>query len=154
MYGFCLKGEQIKLFMNEFLKGETFDGFLVKHMEVFSVTKFETDGNINPDYLKEGEKRRSCFWRELRPIAFGLIKGKVKPKIFKTVLALPLEKAEILSENAASMHLSVTFENNRIVFLTGTSQKSFSLDKDVDLAWEGYIKKIFKLHGFICETLE
>ncbi len=140
--------------MNEFLKGETFDGFLVKHMEVFSVAHFETDGKINPDFLKEGEKRTSCFWRELRPIAFGLIKGKIKPKVFRTVLALPEDKAEILCENAASMHITVTFENDRIGFLTGTSQKSFSLKKDADTAWEEYIKKFFKLHGFVCETLE
>ncbi|MCD8090794.1 MAG: DUF5721 family protein [Clostridiales bacterium] len=122
--------------MNKFLKGETFDGFLVKHMEVFSVAKFETDGKINPDYLKEGEVRTSCFWRELRPIAFELIKGKIKPKIFKTVLALTEEKAEILCENAASMHITVMFENDRITFLTGTTQKNFSLSKDADSDWD------------------
>ncbi|MCC8098220.1 MAG: DUF5721 family protein [Eubacterium sp.] len=140
--------------MNEFLKGETFDGFIVKHMEVFSVAKFETDGRINHDYLKEDEKRTNCFWKELRPLAFGLIKGKIKPKVFKTVLALTEDKAQILSENAASMHITVTYENDRIIFLTGTSQKNFSLNKDTDAAWEGYIKKFFKIHGFICETLE
>lgn len=153
MYGFYLSGAQVRKFMNDFLKGETFDDFVVRHMEVFSIAHFETDGRINPDFLPEGEKRGSCLWKELKEIAFFLIKGSVKPRIFKTVLALTPERAELLSPNAASMHITITFENDRIAFLTGTSQKTFSLDKETDRAWEDYIKKFFLKKGYECETL-
>lgn len=154
MLMFCLKGGQIKVFMNEFLKGNAFDFFGVKKMEVFSVAKFETDGKINPDFLPKGEERDYCLWSELKPYAFSLIKGRIKPRVFKTVLAFPEGSLEKIHENAASLHLTVAFENDRVVFLTGTAQKNFSLDKEVDNAWEGFVKKFFAKLGYECETLE
>lgn len=157
MYGFYIDGGQVRRFMKEFLKGHIFDDYRVISTDVFSIVKFHAEGNINPDFLKTGgeeEKRTYCLWGELKPYIFGLIKGSIKPRLFKTVLSLPPDKAEILHPNAASMHLSVSFENDRIIFISGTSQKNFRLSKDEDLAWEMYLKKFFIKNGFMCETLE
>ncbi len=152
MYAFCLKDGQIKTFMNDFLKGDIFDGYYVKGAEVFTLARFETDGKINKDCLDGEEERENCTWQELKPYMFGIVKGKIKPKTFKVILSLPTDKAEILSENAASMHITISFEQDRINFITGTSQKSFSLDKQTDNAWEDYIKRFFKKRGYSCET--
>lgn len=152
MYGFFLSGDHVRRFMNDFLKGKLFDDFTVRHMEIFSVAHFETDGRINPDFLPEGESRSYCLWRELKGAAFFLIKGSIKPRIFKTVLALSPEKTEELHKNAASMHITITFEKDRVVFLTGTSQKKFSLDKDTDRVWEEYVKEFFISSGYEPET--
>ncbi|MCD8239180.1 MAG: DUF5721 family protein [Clostridiales bacterium] len=154
MIKLCIKGSQIKTFMNEFLKGTAFDFYGVKHMEVFSAAKFETDGKINPDFLPEKQERDYCLWSELKPYAFALIKGKIKPKVFRTVLALPEDKLGLIHENAASLHLTISFENDSVTFLTGGSQKKFTLDKEVDRAWDGYIKKLLLKLGYDCEASE
>ncbi len=154
MFVFCLKNEQVKTFMSRLFSKGFMDGFTVIGVELFCVARFTTDGRINPDYLEEGEERSLCLWSELRPYIYSLIKGSKKPKYFKAVFALRPYQAEMLHENAASMHLTMSFENDVITFTAGTAQKTFSLSKEEDLAWENYLRKFFNKNGFICETPE
>lgn len=147
MYAFYIEGEDVKNFMNKLLRENTFDGYELRNVEIENIAKFEIDGSINRDYLNEDEDRSFCYWSEIKGYVFEIIKGNRLPKVFKVVLSLTADKVEILHPNGAAMFINIMFENDRVNFVTGTSQKNFSLDKGVDVAWEEYVHKFFKKLG-------
>lgn len=147
MYAFNIEDGDIKIFMNKLLTEDTFDSYEVRNIELETMVKYQIDGKINKDYLAENEERIYCKWGELRHSVYGLIKGSKKPKVFKLVFALTKERVEILHPNGSAMFINIMFENDRVGFITGSSQKEFTLEKSVDLAWEEYVKKYFKKLG-------
>ena len=148
MYAFSLEGEDIKKFMSCLLKEECFDIFRVHSCEIVTFCTFKIDGTPNKDFFEEDSAPdKKCPWSLLRPAVFGLIKGKKLPKVFKLVLAVPADKLPLLHDNLQEAFLNISYESGRISFTTGTMQREFSLDKQHDAAFEGYIKKLFKKLG-------
>ena len=144
MYIFSLDNEDIKKFMNLLLRGTAFDVFRVHSGEITTCCTFKIDGAVNKDFFEEAPTGGRCPWSTLRPVVFGMIKGKRLPKLFKLVLAVPEDKLPLLHENCKEAFLNINYENGKISFVTGTMQKEFSMDKAQDEAFENYIKKLFK----------
>ncbi len=137
-----------KSFMNKLLRESIFDDFEVRKIEVQTFTHFEISGIIDKNFYaveeQENIKRNFCIWSEIKPIVFNLIKGNKLPRFIKIIFSLDEEKMLQISENAAALFLNISFENNVIICTTGSSQKNFSLDKSVDIAWEEYICEFLK----------
>lgn len=149
MYAFSLDGEDIKKFMNCLLREDRFDIFKVHSCEITTFCTFKIDGTPNKDYFDEDTApEKKCPWSMLKPVVYGIIKGKRLPKIFKLVLAVPADKLPLLHSNLAEAFLNINYEAGRVLFTTGTMQKEFCLDKQHDAAFESYIKKLFKKMGF------
>ncbi len=148
MYAFSLDGDDIKKFMNCLLREESFDIFRVHSCEITTFCSFKIDGTPNKEFFDEGKAPdKKCPWSLLRPVVFGLIKGKKLPKVFKLVLAVPSDKLPLLHDNLEEAFLNISYEAGKILFTTGTLQKEFRLDKQHDAAYENYIKKLFKKLG-------
>lgn len=143
MYSFYIDGNDIKKFMNIFLKSEKFDKFEVRSCELTTLVSFDIDCKLNKDWLEEETERTYCKWRELKPYIFDLIKGKKKPKSMKFVMALSQKGAEKLHPNALACFINIVFDEDKISVVTGTAQKEFSLDKSLELLWGEKIKELF-----------
>ena len=146
MLVFSIEKDEIKNFMNKLLIEEAFDRLEVRIFEVETIVKYEIAGNINKDYILEGENRHFVKWKELKPYIRSIIKGDKKPKYMKMVFSLEENSVLNLCENAKAMFLNINYSNDEII-ATGTSQKIFSLTKMEDKIWEDAVLKFFYKNG-------
>ena len=147
MLVFSIEKDEIKNFMNKLLIEEAFDRLEVRIFEVETIVKYEITGNINKDYIFEGENRHFVKWKELKPYIRSIIKGDKKPKYMKMVFSLEESSVLSLCENAKAMFLNINYSNDEIIATTGTSQKTFSLTKMEDKIWEDAVLKFFYKNG-------
>lgn len=147
MLVFSIEKDEIKNFMNKLLIEEAFDRLEVRIFEVETIVKYEIAGNINKDYILEGENRHFVKWKELKPYIRSIIKGDKKPKYMKMVFSLEENSVLNLCENAKAMFLNINYSNDEIIATTGTSQKIFSLTKMEDKIWEDAVLKFFYKNG-------
>jgi hypothetical protein len=110
---------------------------------------FTIDCKLNKEFFDEEVKRNYCTWGEIRSQVFSLVKGKKKPKVFKIILSLSEMGTEKLHPNAKACFLNISFENDMVVFTTGTAQKEFDLSKAVDEAWDNVMRVFFKKLGVV-----
>ncbi len=155
----------IKPFMKHFLVGSTFDSFDLSEGSVTTFCTFSIDGT----YLKEfddsdgesGDADRIFIpWARVREHVFSLIRGRQTPLAFKFVFMLPkqavpgfLAKSGIgidVSE-VTGLFLNVSFRNRKLMLTTGTSLKTFTMDRTVDNAWDSYIQSFLKSRGIAAE---
>lgn len=144
MYSFYIDGEDIKKFMNIFLKENLFDKFEVRSCEVTTFVTFNIDCRVNKEWFEETHNGDYCLWKELRPYIYNIIKGKKKPKNMKFVMSLSPSALEKLHPNALACFLNIVFEEDKVSIVTGTAQKEFSLDKSLEIIWGEKIKDFFE----------
>jgi hypothetical protein len=157
MLAFEITGNALKNIMRQLLVGDAFDGFFVRGVEICALTKFEMSGILDKGFAaeegKEPPSRNFCLWSELKPYAYGLVKGSKKPRAMRIVLSLPDEQAKGMHENAAALFLNMSFDADKLTLTTVTSQKIFTMDKSMDHAWEEYVSNFFKSLGCAVSTL-
>ena len=143
MLVFKITESDVKAFMAQLLRDDTFYLFDVRGVEIAAMTKFQISGALDKDYI-EGEAEQEaglyCPWRLLQPTVRELIKGKKRPKSIKLTLSLPAERTSALHQNASAFFLNISYEHDEILCTTGASEKHFSMDKAVNAAWDDYIK--------------
>ena len=93
----------IKNFMAGILNGTMFDKFYLRDGEIQTFTEFHLGGYLNRPYFDSEEwealgERELCFWSEVKPFAFQLIKGHKLPVRFKLVFQLSVENTRWLLE--------------------------------------------------------
>lgn len=147
MYSFYIKDNETKKFMNLLLKESTFDRFECCACELTTLTQIKIDGRINKDFYEEKPNRYFCLWAELKPIVFFLVKGKKLPKHIKIVLMLSESACQRLHPNGKSCFLNITFKDGRLLFVTGTAQREFSPDRELDTIWDNTVKRLFAKLG-------
>lgn len=144
MYSFYIDGDDIKKFMNIFLKENKFDKFEVRSCELTTFVTFDIDCKLNKSWFDTVPERNYCEWKELKPHIFELIKGKKKPKSMKFVMALSTKAAEKIHPNAQACFINIVFEEDKVGVVTGTAQKEFTLDKSLELVWGERIREFFE----------
>lgn len=126
-----------KNFMTKLFKEEAFDSFAMVSLEIMSFASFEIK-----------QKQETVLWKELRPFAFQIIKSGTTPKFIKLVFSLTKEASEAIKADT-NFFLNIYYtsgEDGQLVATTGTSMKTFSLDKSGDHFWEDEVKKFFREH--------
>ena len=92
------KIKEINKFMHELLIAGTFDNFLLCDGEICTATAFTINGHINKNFFSENELNTMnddfSTWKNIRHIAFEIIKGDKVPSKMKLVLALSKTKYE------------------------------------------------------------
>ena len=88
----------------------------------------------------------------LREYCFSIIKGKQTPLDFKFILSLPEEGiASLISENSLDfrpadvqgLYLNFRYDGMNLTCITGTSFKSFSMDKSLEQTWDKSVQNFF-----------
>ncbi len=147
MYSFYIDGNDIKTFMNELIRGESFDRFQVRGCEITTFVTYSIDGRINRDWYEDDKDRYFCTWKELKPYIHNIIKGSKKPKSMKIVLALSEKAAAKIHPNGKACFINIVFEEEKVAVVTGTAQIEFTLNKELDEAWEERVKGFFEKLG-------
>ncbi len=137
--------EDIKKFMSDLLVGNEFDNFLVSEVSITTTNTFTIDGHINknffsPEELEERKDKELSFWSEIKPVCYELIKGKKTPWKFKIVFMKRIED----NEQIDGLFINVKFENNVLTCITGSSMKSFSMDKTFENEWDEQVESHLK----------
>lgn len=165
----ALELTNIKDFMNQFLRSELFDHFLLQEGTIVSAASYTIDGQLNKGYFtqEELEERgltdcRFLPFSMLRGNVFDLIKGKKTPSAFKFVLLLSPQN---LQRTLASIHssfseqditgvfLNIRYQNQLLTLTTGISYNVFSVDKSLDNEWDRLVRQFLKQHEISFEEL-
>lgn len=84
-------------------------------------------------------------WGQIRPLCYQIIKGRRLPVKFKIVLMTPPDKVEGFLKNHGlqfapsdvnALFMNIHYEAGKLVCVTGTSLKTFSMDRSLELAWD------------------
>jgi len=151
-----LKILEMNRFMGKLLKGENFDGFLLKEGFLRTNMEYRFQGQLFAEYFDTSEQEkldeRYVYWGELRPTLFELIKGKRTPLAFSfTLLLSKNDTIQLLSrrqvnvgEDSPSLFLQIRFDHGLGHIVTGTARNTFTLDKSMEEAWDLEVKQILK----------
>ena len=151
-----LKILEMNRFMGKLLKGENFDGFLLKEGFLRTSMEYRFQGRVFPEYFDTEEQEKHTedytYWGELKPFVFELVKGKRTPLAFAFTLLLSKNATtELLGrrsvnvgEDSPSLFLQIRFEHGAGRIITGTARNTFTLDKSLDEAWDTEVKQLLK----------
>ena len=151
-----LKILEMNRFMGKLLKGENFDGLLLKEGFLRTSMEYRFQGRVFPEYFDTEEQEKHTedytYWGEVKPFVFELVKGKRTPLAFSfTLLVAKNETAELLAkrsvhvgEDSPSLFLQIRFEHGVGRIITGTARNFFTLDKSLDEAWDAEVRQMLK----------
>jgi len=153
LFMIALKLTNRKLFMKHLLLAETFDHFLFIEGEITTFNKFIIDGYLQKNFFDDDKPAvEFSFWKQMRDYCFSIIKGKRTPLNFKFIFSLSPENiARLISQNELDFHpedvqglyLNIRFDGNDLQCITGTSLKTFSMDRSLEQAWDQMVLKFF-----------
>ena len=147
--------KKLREFNRQLFAEPTFDAFLAP--EAHFVTAFRTDFSERPSEASSSDEpaenapaASACpLWKDLRPIALQLVRGAVPPKSYSVVLKLPEEQvsrvlaaagAEDAADSVSGFYLNIRYAKEELVLTSGCTQKTFSLDKTGEKAWDRYLE--------------
>ena len=151
-----LKILEMNRFMGKLLKGENFDGFLLKEGFLRTGMEYRFQGRAFPEYYDTEEQEKHTeeytFWGEVKPFVFELVKGKRTPLAFSfTLLYTKNDTAGLLArrdvkvgEDSPSLFLQIRFEHGAGHIVTGTARNMFTLDKSLEEAWDAEVRQLMK----------
>ena len=153
----ALQIADIKTFMKQFLLSGTFDHFLLLEGNVTTFAAFHIDGTLHPSYFHAQEQellgnRSLTFWGEVRPFCLELIKGRRTPLSFRFTLQLSHSNTEkflaqthspIPSDQVRALLMNLRYDGHTLLCTTGTSLSVFTMDKELDHAWDDMVQRFF-----------
>ena len=153
----------VKEFMSHLLLSETFDNFYFIEGEIVTFNTFTIDGYIQKDFFdSDAELTEYSYWKSLREYCFSLIRGKRTPLSFRFVFSLSRENMErtvrkstpsLNPDDVQGLYLNIRYDGSHLVCVTGTSFKSFILDKSLEHAWDEMVKKFMNQKGIVFESV-
>lgn len=145
---------EIKDFTSHLLLKDTFDSFYFIEGEIVTFNTFRIDGFIQKDFFDtDTELPEYSYWKNIREYCFSLIRGKRTPLSFRFVFSLsPRNIARLIEQNhlpldpgeIQGLYLNIRFDGTSLVCVTGSSFKSFSMDKTLEHAWDEMVEKFFR----------
>ena len=152
----------VKKFMSQLLMTETFDRFSFIEGEIVTFNTFKLDGYLQKDFFDapDGYESESSpapleeysRWEDVREFCFSLIKGKRTPLAFQFVFSLAPKNIETLllqndlsvqADAVQGLYLNLKFDGMHLTCITGTSFRTFTMDKSLEHAWDEMVKKYF-----------
>ena len=157
----------IKNFMAGILNGTMFDKFYLRDGEIQTFTEFHLGGYLNRPYFDSEEwealgERELCFWSEVKPFAFQLIKGHKLPVRFKLVFQLSVEntrwllerhKLPVRIEDIGGLFMNITYDHQKLICTSGVSYKTFIMDKTLEQWWDDTVCQYFKQNHITVERM-
>lgn len=152
----AMKILDVKKFMEKLFIGPMFDDFLLVSATIKVSITWNLDGDINKDYYSTDElellgERKYIQWSDIKLSVFNIIKGKKTPSNMKIVFLLSDEDLATFTQqfgatstNISGLFLNIRYDNAGLTLITGTAQKSFSLDKSIEQEWDLNTKNILR----------
>lgn len=166
----ALKLTDIKDFMNQLLRSETFDHFLLQEAVITTAATYNINGQISKDFFSNEEleelqlkDQRFLPFSMLRTNCFDLIKGKKTPSAFRFVFLLsPSNQKKTIASVSSSytnadvtgMYINLKYQNQLLSLTTGVSYTIFSTDKTLETEWDKMVMKFLKQHEIAFEEIK
>lgn len=157
-----IKLTETKKFMSQLLLSDAFDNFLLIEGEIVTFNTFRIDGYIQREFFSSESMDdpeaipEYSSWKQLRNYCFSIIKGKQTPLSFKFIFSLsPANIARLIEQapldfqpgDVQGLYLNIRFDEKGLYCITGTSLKTFSMDKSLEKAWDMMVQKFFTQKG-------
>ncbi len=165
----ALELTNIKKFMNQLLKSEIFDHFLLQEAVINGAASYIIDGHLAKGFYSAEELEELGLtdysflpFSMLRNDCFNLIKGKKTPISFKFVFLLsPENLSRTLSHTSGSftknditgIYLNLKYQNQLLTLTTGISYRIFSIDKSLENEWDQMVQQFLTKHDISYEQL-
>lgn len=161
----AIKILEVKHFMGQLLLQEVFDNFLVSELEIQTANLYKISGRLNKNWFDEEEReklsnREDSYWKELKGLSYQIIKGNKTPQTMKLVFKLSKDNTQKVLERAGNLFsqeeveglfLNIHYEKEELVLVTGTSVRTFTLDKTLEHMWDENLKQFLKYHQIAFE---
>lgn len=153
----------IKEFMSQLLLSETFDSFAFIEGEIVTFNTFRIDGFLQKEFFDTEEPLPEySLWKNVRDYCFSLIRGKRTPLSFRFVFSLSRKNIEKLTaqnvpsldpDTVQGLYLNIHYDGARLTCVTGTSFKTFTMDKSLERIWDEMAEKFFRQKGVEFEKI-
>lgn len=161
-----LKIGEVKTFMGMLLTNTLFDELILKEMDLQTFTSFHVSGQFYENFfskeeLEERHKEEAVLWGEIRGIAYSIIRGNKSPLMMRIVFQLPSSESiklveslggKLRAEDVGGLYMNIRFEKNELHIITGTAIRTFTLDKTLEIEWDGWVKKFLRKHSIMYEV--
>lgn len=151
----ALELTDIKDSMAKLLFQNTFDNFLFIEGEITTYNKFTLDGYLQKKFYDEETnlligQREYTYWKDMKDLCFSMIKGKRTPLDFHFVYGLSAgnigkllstEGIPLKPEDVGGLFLNFKYDGEHLGCITGTSIKTFTLDKSLEHAWDNMVQR-------------
>ncbi|SFP53200.1 hypothetical protein SAMN04487928_103109 [Butyrivibrio proteoclasticus] len=163
----AIRIQKQKDFMGKLLTSEIFDTFLVNEATIETFNTFHIDGKLHKDFYNSVDSSDYIpdsdfsLWKNLRPICLDLIKGKRTPLGFRFIFYLGGSLREALINASGSdilpeqvnLGLNIKYSSGEMILTTGTAFSIFTLDKEIEKAWDSYIPSFLDKNNIEYELL-
>ena len=114
--------------MSHLLLKDTFDTFLFIEGEFTTFNKFTISGYLQEDFFDEKLEETYSRWEKIRDFCFQTAHGLTayRPK------------------DIQGLYLNFHYDGSTLQCITGTSLKTFSMDKSIEREWDTEVKSILK----------
>ena len=153
----ALRITDIRDFTNKLFIGEVFDKFCLSEATVTTFNTFTIDGRLQKDFFDTDSMNRFAehgrthsLWKDIRPFCWSVIRGKRTPLV---EAAMRNTDFGISSEQIDGLFLNLQFKNNSLLCTTGTSLKTFSMDKRPEQFWDDMILSFLSRNQILFERL-
>lgn len=154
-----------KSFMSHLLVKDTFDELLLSEAVITTANTFSIDGSINRTFFNDDElsmlkSSKYSLWKNIKPFCFSLIKGNKVPTGMKIIMLLQNDAIERLLDEASlnysgllpacdinGLFLNISYGDGTATIVTGTSFKTFTLDKTTEHCFDAYIRSFLESNG-------
>lgn len=161
----ALRLPDVKTMTSQLFVHEAFDYFLVSEASFTTYCTFMIDGHVKSDFYssEETEQLRDPVWTDwktLRPQCYQLIKGSRLPLSFKIIFRLSSQNVEKMLAAASTsftpadvdgLFLNIRYDKGALTLVTGTSLKTFTMDKSLEQEWDSMVKRLLKHNAIIFE---
>ncbi len=158
-----LKISDIKSAMAHLLVRDSFDSFYLDDAEITTFVNLSLRGRRNMAWYDSDEQdmigslSELVRWLEMKPIIFSYIKGDKTPTIMKITLKADSQWAWrwLKAGGVAGQYLEMKpelllhfrYEQNQLYVVTGISYLQFTMDKQIEFAWDEVVRQYFKQLG-------
>lgn len=159
----------VKNTMAHLLLKETFDHFSFIEGEIVTFNTFKFNGYLQKEFFHDEKDREELkeseeysHWADVRDFCFSLIKGKRTPLSFRFIFSLSPKNIARLTEQSTpglnpddvqGLYMNFKFDGTQLTCVTGTSFKSFTMDKTLEHTWDDMVKKFLLKKGIDFEIL-
>lgn len=151
----------IKDVTSHLLLKDSFDSFCFIEGEIVTFNTFHIDGFIQKEFFDtDTELPEYSYWKNVREYCFQIIRGKRTPLSFRFVFSLSPKNIERLirqsvptvrPEDVQGLYLNLRFDGTHLTCVTGTSFRTFLLDKSLEHIWDEMVQKLFHQKGIVFE---
>ena len=133
--------KDLKQFMNKLLISDTFDGMCLSEAYICTGCSYTIDGKLNTHFYHEDElnsmpSARYTSWKNIKPFAFSIIKGRKVPELLKITFVLPeAVVAKLILDIDLNfdpgcvngLFLNVRYQDGSVTMTTASSLSTFTL---------------------------